>query len=193
MFKLLKDEDCSAFAHHKTVARSREGARGGLGRVVAGREGVHGVEATYAGRENGSLRTAGDESVGLAEADIIERVDDGVVRRSAGAHHAVVGAVVAILHRHMAGSDVGDHLGDEEGVVFGTLLFIERIVTGFLLEGVEAADTGGYDNAYPVAVEVGSLLQAGVGHGLTGGHERILTGRRGRADGVSCGRYGRRR
>jgi hypothetical protein len=74
----------------------------------------------------------------------------------------------------MAGSDVGDHLGDEEWVVFGTLLFIERIVTGFLLEGVEAADTGGYDNAYPVAVEVGSLLQAGVGHGLTGGHERIL-------------------
>ena len=79
MLEFLKDEDHRAFADHETVAALGEGARGGLGGVVAGRQGVHRVEAAHTCGIYGSLRAAGHHHVSLAETDEVERVDDGVV------------------------------------------------------------------------------------------------------------------
>ncbi len=74
----------------------------------------------------------------------------------------------------MPGGDVGDHLWDEEGVVFGAFILIEGIVAGFLLKGVEAADACGEDYAYAVAVKVGVVLELRVVYRLSGGVERVL-------------------
>ena len=48
------------------------------------------------------------------------------------------------------------------------------IVAGFLLESVEATDTGGNDYADAVAVEIGSILDTGISDSLTGCDDTIL-------------------
>ena len=58
----------------------------------------------------------------------------------------------------MTRCDVGNHLGDEEGVEFRTLVLVESIVAGFLLESVETADTCCNNHADTVAVDIGILL-----------------------------------
>ena len=80
----------------------------------------------------------------------------------------------AILHRDVTRRDVGNHLGDEEGVILRTVGLVEGIISGFLLKGVEAADTGSYDNAHTVFVDGAFGIKAGVGHSLASSHDAIL-------------------
>ena len=80
----------------------------------------------------------------------------------------------AVLDRDFTGGDVGDHLGDEEGVVLGTLFgAVDGIVAGLFFEGVDAADTYAEDNADTVLVN-GLEVHAAVLDSLHGGHEGIL-------------------
>ena len=169
VFEFFKDENHGAFAHHEAVARFAEGARGGFGRVVAGREGVHRVEATHTGGENSGFSAAGYHCVGFAEADKVEGVDDSVVGRSASGNDAIVGAVEAVVHGDVSGGDVGNHLRDEEGVVFWAFFFVFGIITGFFFKGVKAADTGSDDNTDAVFVD--SLrVEVGIFDCLSGGY-----------------------
>ncbi len=80
-----------------------------------------------------------------------------------------------VFHRDVAAGDVSDHLGDEEGVVFGTLFLMAGIVAGFFFERVKTADTGSYDYAYTVRVDgaVGGI-ESSILDSLTGSNERIL-------------------
>ncbi len=60
-----------------------------------------------------------------------------------------------ILHGDVAGSDVGNHLGDEERVVFWALLFaVNSIIACLFLKSVQAAYAGSDDYAGTVAVKV---------------------------------------
>ena len=136
---------------------------------------MHRVEAANAGGIDRSFGAAGEHHVGLAEADEVEGVDDGVVGRCAGRNHTVVGTVVAIFHRDVTRRNVGNHLGNEEGVVFRALVLVEGIVSGFFLKGVEAADTGCDNYTHAVFVNVRAFgLETGVLDCLTGRHEGIL-------------------
>ena len=91
MFEFFEHEDTGTFTHHETVAALAEGTAGALGVVVAGREGVHGIEATESAGRYGSFCTTGDDGVRLAEANEVESVSDGVGRRRAGRSGGIVG------------------------------------------------------------------------------------------------------
>ncbi len=59
-----------------------------------------------------------------------------------------------MLDRDVAGCDVGNHLGDEEGIVFGSLLRAMKCeISGFLLECVKSADTCRENNADTILVD----------------------------------------
>ena len=74
----------------------------------------------------------------------------------------------------MAAGDVSNHLGDEEGVVFGAVSLVYCIIAGFLLKCVKTADTGCNNHAHAVAVEIGCLFKLAVGNSLTSCHKSIL-------------------
>ncbi len=80
-----------------------------------------------------------------------------------------------ILHGDVARSDVGDHLGDEEWVVFGALLgTVHGIISGLFFKSVQTTDACCHDYTHAVAVEVGCFEKIGVGYGLTGCDDAIL-------------------
>ncbi len=75
----------------------------------------------------------------------------------------------------MAAGDVRNHLGYEERIVLrAVLLAVYGIVSGFLLEGVQAANTGSDDYAYTVLVYSAFGLEIGISHCLTSSIEGIL-------------------
>ena len=78
---------------------------------------MHRVETAHARGEDGSLGTACNHSISLAQTEKVESIYNGVVGRSASADYTVVGAVIAVFHRYMAAGDIRNHLGDKERVV----------------------------------------------------------------------------
>ncbi len=71
-------------------------------------------------------------------------------------------------YRDVAGCDVGNHLRNEEGIVFRSLLrSVHRIVACLLLECVETADTCGEYHAHAVLVNT-FVLKTCVGDCLVG-------------------------
>ena len=141
MFKFLEDEHTCAFAHDETVAAGAEGSAGTCGVIVAGREGMHGIEASHSARSDGSFCTAGHHDIGLAETDEVEGGRDGVGAGGTCRGGGVVGAMEAILYGNLSGSDVCNHLGDEEGVEARTAFCtVDSVVGNLLFEGVDTAD-----------------------------------------------------
>ena len=65
MFQLLQDETAGTFTHDETVTAGTERATGLLRLIIAGRQGLHGVEASDTRLTDGSLGTTGNDDVGL--------------------------------------------------------------------------------------------------------------------------------
>ncbi len=82
--------------------------------------------------------------------------------------------MVGILHRDVTRRDVGNHLRNEEGVVFGAVGGIYGIIACLLLEGVQTADTGSHNHSHAVAVEVFFFFNTRIFNRLTGCHHGIL-------------------
>ena len=60
----------------------------------------------------------------------------------------------AIFDGDFSGSDVGDHLRNEERIVFRTHFFaVDGVVASFFFEGVDTADTNAENNADAVLVD----------------------------------------
>ena len=173
MLQLLEDETAGTLGHDESVARGAERTAGLLGLVIARREGVHGVEAAHAGLCDGSLGTTGHDGVGLAQTNQVEGIGQCVARRGAGARGDIVRSVQTVHNRDLAGSNVGNHLRDEEGVELRTLVVMSTVVHHLLLEGLDAADAHTEHHADAVLV---FLLQvpAAVLHSLLGGNEGQL-------------------
>ena len=74
VLQFLKDEAAGTLGHDKSVAQGTERTAGLLGLVVAGRQGMHGVEAAHACSADSSLGTTGYDGVGLAQADEVESI-----------------------------------------------------------------------------------------------------------------------
>ena len=153
VLQLLKDEAPGTFAHDEAVAAGAEGAAGLLRLIVAGGEGFHGVETADATFCDGSLGTAADNHVGLAQTDEVEGISQGVGAGGAGGGRHVVGAVEAIEDADVPGGDIGNHLGDEEGSEFGADGVSGTLVAAqLLLKGLDAADADAIDDAHAVLV-----------------------------------------
>ena len=133
------------------------------GVVVACGEGAHGSEACYAERGDGGLGAAGDHGVGVSALDEAEGVADGVGGGGAGGCRGFVGAARAVLDGDVAGGEVDDGAGDEEGRDLAGAAVEQIDVLAF--DDVEAADAGADVDADAIAIFVGDL-EAGVCHGL---------------------------
>ena len=113
--ELFEDEDAGAFADDEAVAIFIPGAAGVGWIVVAGGEGFHGGESTDAHGRDGGFGAAGDHGVGVAALDDAEGVADGVSAGGAGGGGGFVGASSVVLDGDVAGCEVDDGAGDEEG------------------------------------------------------------------------------
>ncbi|MCU1249468.1 MAG: uncharacterized protein JWQ49_2497 [Edaphobacter sp.] len=161
--ELFEDENACAFADDEAVAILVPGAAGVGGVVVARGEGAHGGEACYSERSDGGLGATGDHGVGVAALDEAEGVSDGVGGGGAGGCGGLVGAARAVFDGDVAGGEVDDGTGDEEGRDLAGAAVEQIDVLAF--DDVEAADAGADVDADAIAIFVGDL-EAGVCHGL---------------------------
>ena len=74
----------------------------------------------------------------------------------------------------MARSYIGNHFGDEEGIVFRSLIFMKGIVAGFFLNCVVTSYKGSHDHAHTIFIDV-FAIELGVFHSLLGCHKGILS------------------
>ncbi len=80
----------------------------------------------------------------------------------------------SMVDRDVSGCDVGDHFRNEERIVFRTLVSVKGVISGFLLEGVQATDTGGEDHADTILVDTLLGIELSVVDSLLSSHEGIL-------------------
>ncbi len=172
MLKLLEHKRRAAFSDHEAVARTTERARGRRRVIVAGRECLHGIEASHACRIHSRFGTAGHYCVGHSETDIVERIDESVVGRCACRHGGKVRAAEAMVYGYMACSYVGDHLGNEERIVFRPFLLVNSIISRFFLKCVKAAYAGCEYHAYAVFVKV-FVVESCIFDCLVGRHQSV--------------------
>jgi len=166
--EIFEDEDACAFADDEAVAVLVEGAGGVLGVVVAGGECAHGGKARDAERGDGGFGAAGDHGVGVAALDETEGVTDSVGGGGAGCGGGLVGAAGAVFDGDVAGGEVDDGAGDEEGRDLARAT-VEQVDV-LALDDVESADAGADVDTDTVTILV-SDLEAGVLHRLGRGGE----------------------
>ena len=142
MLQFLEDEGCGALAEDKSVAVFVEGARGGLGVVVAGGEGSHVAKASDACLDDGAFRPAGHHKVGLAEADKVEGIANGHRRCGAGRSGAVVGTLQAVADGNLAGTDVDDDFRYPVGAETGLSVFRSAELNQLVLKTFHTAHAG---------------------------------------------------
>ena len=83
--------------------------------------------------------------------------------------------MVTVFHGHMAAGDIRNHFGNEERIILrAVLLAVNCIISGFLLKGVQAANTGSDDYAYAVFVYSAFGLDTGISNCLASCIEGIL-------------------
>ena len=78
----------------------------------------------------------------------------------------------SVHDRNLSGSDVGDHLGDEEGAEARTCFGV--IAAHFLFKGPETTDTGGDDDPDTVLIYC-LYVKLGIGDTLFGCHHGKLS------------------
>ncbi len=149
----------------RSLSKGRQACWGSSLRVERA---LHGGEAADAQRGDGGFGAAGDHGVGVAALDDAEGVADGVGGGGAGGGGGLVGAAGAVFDGDVAGGEVDDGAGDEEGrdLAGATVEQVDVLA----LDDVEAADAGADVDADAVVIFIGDL-EAGVGHRLGRGGE----------------------
>ena len=143
--------------------------RGGVG---VGGEGAAAREAGDGLGHDGCLRAAGEDGVGVAMLDRAEGLADCVGGGGARGHDGQRGAERLMADGDVARGHVGDHHRDHErGGATRAALGDRVAVVG---EGVDAARAGAHVDAQALVVDRAVGAEAGVGHGLVGGDERVL-------------------
>ena len=145
VFEFFENQNAGAFAHDEAIAVFVPGTAG-AGRIVVARgERAHGGESADAHGSDGSFGAAGDHDVGVAVLNDAVGIADGVRAGGAGSGGGCVRALGAELHRDMAGSEVDDGGGNEEGRDLARAAFEKRFVLA--LDHFESADAGADVNA----------------------------------------------
>ena len=147
MLQLLQNEHAGTLADNEPVAVLVERPAGPLRLVVARGQGAHGREAADAHRRDGSLRPARNHHVGGAAAHHLAGVPDGVRRGRAGGAGGGVRPAGPETDGHLAGRQVDDGRGDEEGRYLARTTLEQRAVLA--LDGGEAANARGDEHAGP--------------------------------------------
>ena len=172
MLVLFEQQRSGAFSDHEPVAIGIERPRSFLRVVVAGREGLHRIETSDSRRVDRGLGTSRENHVRLAPANVIQRIDHRMVRRSAGRNRTIVRAPETVFHRNVAGSQIRNHLRYEERAISRNETSLD-IALYLLVECFQSTYTRSPDNSHAFEVELFGL-DPRVLHRLFGGDQRIL-------------------
>ena len=165
----FQHQNGAAFAHHKTAALLVKGNGCTVGVFLGGQSLA--VGKTGNGElVDGRLCAAGDHSVSIAITDGVECLTHCMSRGCTGGGHAHGGTFCLEADSNIAGSNIGNHHGDEEGrnALHSTLF---QLIALFH-KGVHAADTGTDIDTQTVRIHFS--LNAAVLHGLHGGSHGVL-------------------
>ena len=128
MFLRLEDQHRRTLTHHETVAVDVERAGRLLGAIVElRRQRAHLHEPADGELKDRRLGAAGDNYVGTARTDGVERHAERIRRGGACRHHHLGGALRTQRHRDVARAFVGDQLGDRQGRETVRTAFEERL------------------------------------------------------------------
>ena len=112
---------------------------------------MHSIETAYTANGDCSFRTTTHNNVSLTQTDQVEGVSNSVRGSSACRTSCIVGTVKTIHNRNLSGSNIRDHLGDEERIELRTVFFAgQGIVTYLFLECTDTTDTGAKDDTNSV-------------------------------------------
>ena len=136
--QLLQNENAGAFTHDESVAVLVPGTAGALRFVVARGQRPHGGESADAHRRDGRFGAAGDHHIGIAALDDLEGIADGMRAGGAGRGRGFIRALGAVTDADVAGRQVDDRRGNEEGRDLARAAFQQRLVLA--LDDVKAAD-----------------------------------------------------
>ena len=165
----LQNQDTGALSQNKAIPPLVKGNRGPLGIVDGGQRHAAG-EAGDSQLIQGGLRAAGDHGVGVAVADCVERLADGMCAGGAGGYHAHRRALSVMLNGNGAGGDIGDHRRDKKR----RYLFRAAVKQLFAVfyKGCHAADSGTDIDSQPFRLH--SADNAAVLHSLGRGGQGVL-------------------
>ena len=108
---------------------------------------MHGIETAYTASGDGSFRTTGYDSIGLTQTDEVKRIGNGICGSGTCRTSCVVGTMEFIHDGNLSGSNVRNHLGDEERIEFGAVFLTgQGIVARLFFECTDATDTGAEDD-----------------------------------------------
>ena len=174
MIERLQDHDAAALTDDESIAAAIERAGGSLGIVVSGREGPHSREAGDESLVHARLRTAGEHHVGIAPADRLPGLPDGVAAAGASGYDGEVGSGRAERDGHDAGRQVAYRHRDQKRrqPIRATLAKEQDLVC----KSLDAAHTRADDDAGPLglfAFQAGR--QAGLVHRLPSGDQSKLS------------------
>ena len=74
MLQLLKNQTAGTLTHDETITAGAERTTGFLWLIIAGRQGLHGIESTNTRLADCSLSTTSQDGVGLAQTNQVEGV-----------------------------------------------------------------------------------------------------------------------
>ena len=173
VLQFFENQTTGTLGHDETVAACAEGAACLFGFVIASGERLHGIESTYTYGAYSSLGTASHDSVGLTQTNQVEGISQGIAGRSTGRSRDVVRTVEAVHDGNLSGSDVGNHLRDEERIELWPVFLVSPVVFHFVLKRLDTADTHTIDNTDTVFV-FGFQIHSAVFYGLFGSNDGQL-------------------
>ncbi len=173
VLKRLEDERAGALAEDEAGAVGIEGPDRHARIAVVPAERAHGGESGVVDRLQGRLEATGDDDVGRVTRDQLGGLADGRAAGCAGGGHREVGPACAEGHRDHAGRAVGQEVRDQSR---RDAAWPFRVEDGLLFDHhVSAAHTGAEDHSDARRV-LGRHVEAGVGHRLLRGRQRVDRG-----------------
>lgn len=173
VLEFLEDEDGATFAHDEAVARSAERSACGLRAFVARGESGHGVETTDTGRDDSGFATTGHDGVSLAQSDVVEGIDHGVVGACARALRGEVRSTESVANGNLSSGDVANEHRNEERRELWSEFRVRGEEFLFVFHGEHATDAARHDDADFVLVFL-LEVEASTFYGLFRRHECVL-------------------
>ena len=113
---------------------------------------MHGIETTNTRGTDSCLGTTGYNGICLTQANQVEGVSQCITGRSTCRRGDVVGTMETIHNGNLAGSNVSNHLRNEERIELRTVCLVNTIIHHFLFKSLNATDSYAKDNTNAVLV-----------------------------------------
>src|SRR5581483_6497043 len=139
-FQFFENQNARAFANDEAIAVFVPRAAGAMRIVVTGGERPHSGKSSDSHRRDCGFRAAGDHHVGIAILDDPGGIADRVGAGGASGAGSLVGPLGVIADADLAGGQVHDRRGDEEGRYLAGAAMEKVGVLAF--DNIEPADAG---------------------------------------------------